>query len=44
MGRITIPIDEADRLTEVVAGLMRNGLKFNVVSNVHEWVIDITGY
>jgi len=44
MGKITIPIDETERLAEVVAGLMRNGLKFDVVSNIHEWVIEIQGY
>ena len=44
MGKITIPIDEIDRLGEVCASLMKNGLKFDVVLNVHEWLIEIQGY
>lgn len=44
MGTITLPIDEADRLADVVAGLMRQGLRFSVVTNEYNYLIEITGH
>lgn len=44
MGTISIPEDDHARLGEVVAELMKNGLRFNVVVNPEGYLITVTGY
>lgn len=41
---ITIPIDQPEKLADVVAGLTRNNLRFDVITGVNDYVITITGY
>ena len=41
--QITIGLDRDDLFTNVIAGLVRNGLTFDVQIEGQYWVIELTG-